>query len=109
MIDPRSITPGSNMPPYAHLAETKLDLAKTGAKMHALAQVGVPYTDAQVRDAASDARDQGSAIAKDLATEGAEVPPDTQLVAVIAYLQRLGKKPEPVKPSGGAVSMGGDK
>jgi len=97
MIDPRAITPGSNMPPYAHLATEKLDLARTGEKMSALKSIGVPYKDADVAAAQADAREQGQAIAKDLAGEGVTVEPDTQMVAVIAYLQRLGKKPEPPK------------
>lgn len=101
MIDPRAITPGSNMPPYAHLADAKLDLARTSDKMLGLSRVGVPYTQEDMRGAEADARKQGEAIAHDLSTEGVNVAPDTQLVAVIAYLQRLGKKGEaaPAKPA----------
>ncbi len=105
MMDPRAITPGSNMPPYAHLADTHIDLSKTGDKMHALSKVGVPYTDEQMRAAENDAREQGRAIADDLAKEGAHVEPDTQMVAVISYLQRLGKKGEPKKAPTEGVSM----
>jgi cytochrome c oxidase cbb3-type subunit I/II len=104
--DPRAITPGSNMPPYAHFASAHLDLAHTGDKMHALSQVGVPYTDAEIKTAESDARLQGEQIAADLAKEGVTVAPDTQMVAVISYLQRLGKKSSaPPAKSGEAVSL----
>jgi len=93
LVDPRAITQGSNMPAYAHLERTRVNLTKTADKMHALSKVGVPYTEAQMKAAESDAREQGRSIADDLAKEGAHVEPDTQMVAVISYLQRLGKKP----------------
>jgi cytochrome c oxidase cbb3-type subunit I/II len=109
MVDPRAITPGSNMPPYAHLDREKLDLARTGDKMHALAQVGVPYKGADIARAAEDAREQGEEIAKDLAAQGVTVEPDTEMVAVIAYLQRLGKKAEPPKAGPGVAMKGGEK
>jgi cytochrome c oxidase cbb3-type subunit I/II len=106
LVDPRAITPGSNMPPYAHLARTPIDLARTPDKLTALSKVGVPYSDADIRDAAANARAEGQAIADDLAKEGVTVAPDTQMVALVAYLQRLGKKPEPPKPTEN-VSMRG--
>jgi cytochrome c oxidase cbb3-type subunit I/II len=108
MIDPRAITPGSNMPPYAHLAAGKVDLTRTPAKVAALKSIGVPYKDADVEGAAADAREQGSAIAKDLAAEGAAIAPDTELVAVIAYLQRLGTKPAPPKAPEPVANAGRD-
>jgi cytochrome c oxidase cbb3-type subunit I/II len=95
MIDPRAITPGSNMPPYAQLATNKLELSRTNEKMRALKSIGVPYRDADIEGAAADARAQGEAVAKDLAGEGVHIEPDAELVAMIAYLQRLGAKPEP--------------
>jgi cytochrome c oxidase cbb3-type subunit I/II len=97
MIDPRAITPGSNMPPYAWMAQEKLDLARTSEKVRALKSIGVPYRDADIEGAKADALDQGVAIAKDLAVEGVTIEPDAELVGVIAYLQRLGAKPEPPK------------
>jgi cytochrome c oxidase cbb3-type subunit I/II len=100
MTDPRAITAGSNMPPYAHLASEKVDLTRTNEKLHALNTVGVPYSNADVAGAEADAREQGAAIVKDLATEGVTVEPDTQMVALISYLQRLGKKTALVKPGG---------
>ncbi|MBX3220589.1 MAG: cytochrome-c oxidase, cbb3-type subunit I [Labilithrix sp.] len=105
LVDPRAITQGSNMPPYAHLSDARLDLERTGDKMHALSKVGVPYTDGDIRGAQEDARAQGHAIASELAKEGAHVEPDTQMVAVIAYLQRLGKKTEPGTRPADGVSM----
>lgn len=94
MIDPRAVTLGSNMPAYPHLADEKVDLAGTAGKMRALQRLGVPYTDEQIDRAAETAAAEGRAIALDLRTTGkVEVAPDSALVALIAYLQRVGQPP----------------
>jgi len=93
MIDPRATSPGSNMPSYAHLAQNRVDLATTANKLRALQAVGVPYTTRQIASAEADARRAGTEIATDLHGNGAEVAADSELVAVIAYLQRLGRNP----------------
>jgi cytochrome c oxidase cbb3-type subunit I/II len=103
MIDPRAITAGSNMPPYPHMETNKVDLTVTAKKVAAMRSIGVPYSEAEVGSAQTDALAQGNAIAKDLAAEGVKLEPDTELVAVIAYLQRLGKKPDAPK-AGGVVA-----
>jgi len=90
MIDPRATSPGSIMPSYAHLASERVDLSSTAAKLRAMRMVGVPYTDAQIANAQSDARHAADAIVRDLRENGATAAPDSQLVALIAYLQRLG-------------------
>jgi cytochrome c oxidase cbb3-type subunit I/II len=105
MVDPRAITAGSNMPPYAHLATATVDLSLTNQKLHALGTVGVPYSSADVDGAQADATAQGQAIAKDLAAEGVKVEPDAQIVALISYLQRLGKPGEAKKPAGAVAAV----
>ena len=103
MVDPRAITAGSNMPPYAHLAGEQIDLTLTSRKLSAMRSIGVPYAQNDIDGAEADAREQGALVVKDLAAEGVSVEPDSQMVAVIAYLQRLGKPGETKKP-GGAVA-----
>jgi cytochrome c oxidase cbb3-type subunit I/II len=108
MIDPREISPGSNMPQYAHLAENKVDFTKSADKMRAMRAVGVPYTPKQIAAGAEDARIQAEEIAAELAQGGEKnVAPDSELVALISYLQRLGKPgaPPPENPSRVRVSM----
>jgi cytochrome c oxidase cbb3-type subunit I/II len=105
MINPREITEGSNMPAYAHLKDDKIDLNKTQAKLGAMRSVGVPYTDQQIADATADAQKQGQDIVADLKKEGATIEADTKLVALIAYLQRLGR--EPPKPAAMPVAGNG--
>ncbi len=100
MIDPRSIAATSVMPAYAFLADATYDATALPAKVRAMKTLGVPYTDAQVRDAADAARRDADAIVQDLSTQGVKAKPDSELVALIAYLQRLGK-PHPVRAPGG--------
>jgi len=93
MRDPRVISPGSNMPLYAFLADSRVDLSKTGDKLAAMHAVGVPYSDAQIASAATTARAQGEQIVADLAAQGVTgVHADAELVALISYLQSLGKQ-----------------
>jgi cytochrome c oxidase cbb3-type subunit I/II len=102
--DPRSISPGSNMPPYAFLADWKTDYTKTADRVHAMKSIGVPYTDKDVATAAEEARSQANDIAKDLHDTGTDVPADSDMVALIAYVQRIGIASPPPK-AGSNVSM----
>jgi cytochrome c oxidase cbb3-type subunit I/II len=98
LVDARSVSPGSNMPPYPTLATEKLDLSRTATKLHAMQSIGVPYEARDVEHAAADALAQGNEIAQNLRDDGvADVSPDAEIVALIAYLQRLGKHPEPAR------------
>lgn len=90
MRDPGSMSPGSIMPAYAWLLERKLDTDKTSAKMSALRKVGVPYDDQTIATAGGDLQKQATTISQRLAQDGIKVPPNREIVALIAYLQRLG-------------------
>src|SRR5204862_2833851 len=59
LVDPRSVSPGSNMPPYAFLADGRVDLTVTESKMRAMRSVGVPYEVADLHGGVMDARTQG--------------------------------------------------
>ncbi len=96
MMDPRSTSPGSNMPQYAWLKNRQVDFNKTRGKLIALQKLGVPYTDAAIDDCMDMAKSQGRLIAADLAANAVQIDPESQMVAVIAYLQRLGRGPQPV-------------
>jgi len=101
MLDPRSVSPGSNMPNYDHLAKNTLDYSDTESKLRAMRAVGVPYKPEQIASAVSDAKSQAQTITDDLKSNGINVAPNSELVALISYLQRLGKNtplPTPSKP-----------
>jgi cytochrome c oxidase cbb3-type subunit I/II len=100
MRDPRSTSPGSIMPSYAWLHANQVDFAKTPRKLEVLRTLGVPYAPDVFADARELALAQGRTIAEDLRkTGGVEVAPDTEIVALIAYLQQLGRLNEPPKLS----------
>ncbi len=100
LVDPRSMSPGSNMPPYAFLAEKTFDQKALPSKIAVMTRLGVPYPVMEATEIKLNALQQGAEIAKRLADEGVAVTPDKQIVAVIAYLQKLGhyEVPEAAKP-----------
>ncbi len=93
--DPRSVTQGSNMPPYAFLETSEVDFTKTIEKLRAMRTIGVPYTSEQIGAASENARAQANEIADDLRGAGVAVRATTEMVALIAYLQRIGRNPKP--------------
>jgi cytochrome c oxidase cbb3-type subunit I/II len=99
MIDPRSLSPKSIMPGYAFLKESKVDTEGTAGKLQVMKTLGVPYTDQAIRSASADAKSQATKIAKELAEQGTKVNADSELVALIAYLQSLGQQPTQTAPA----------
>ncbi len=91
MRDPRSTSPGSVMPPYAWLLRQRYDIADIQASLRALRKVGVPYTEEEVAGAPEAVDRQATEIVARLEQAGITAEPDRQIIAVIAYLQRLGK------------------
>ena len=93
MQDPRSTSPGSIMPPYPWLLTDNLDRSLTQKKLKVMKTIGVPYSDTEIANADQLVEDQAKVIADDLRSGGASNDPNLQkkeIVAVIAYLQRLG-------------------
>lgn len=74
LLDPRQVVPGSNMPSFRWLADAKLDAADVQARMRTLRALGDPYTD------------------EDLAAAPRALEGRTELDALVAYLQGLGKE-----------------
>jgi cytochrome c oxidase cbb3-type subunit I/II len=90
MEEPESMSPGSIMPPYRWLATDKIDLASTPAKIRAMQTLGVPYPPDYAGTANDDLMQQAREIAGRLKESGINTDPDTRMIALIAYLQRLG-------------------
>lgn len=90
MLDPRSMSPGSIMPPYAWLAKNTLDIGSTPSKIRAMQTVGVPYEPGFAEQANDLLMQQAQQIAEGLKSAGIEVSSDKEIIALIAYLQRLG-------------------
>ncbi len=110
MWDPQSTSTGSIMPSYQWLFDNKaMDFSKTEAKMKALQQIGVDYTEEDIANALTSIKEQSEQIEKNLHNDpefvksyeqskknaqarGEEFVPMSQreITALIAYLQRLG-------------------
>ncbi|KGM56839.1 peptidase S41 [Lysobacter arseniciresistens ZS79] len=73
LVDPRAVVPESNMPAFPWLETTPVDAAQVTTSMRALQRLGDPYSDEEIASAAGD------------------VAGKTELDAVVAYLQALGK------------------
>lgn len=90
MVDPRSMSPGSLMPPYPWLAESTMSHDDLPAKIRTMQKLGVPYPEGYDETALQDLSVQAQQIVDNLKSSGVETTPDSEIVALIAYLQRLG-------------------
>lgn len=90
MYDPRSMSPGSIMPAYPWLLDRKIDTSMIPAKIRAMQKLGVPYPEGYDQQATADLMKQADVIAADLKKSKIETNSDAEIVALIAYLQRLG-------------------
>ena len=90
MIDPTIMSPGSIMPSYAFMAENELDITSTPAKIRAMQTLGVPYPEGYDVKANDDLTKQAKSITDDLKKNKVSTDSNKELIAIIAYLQRLG-------------------
>ena len=103
MIRPKDVSPGSIMPAYTWMKENDLDISYLPRKIRAMQTLGVPYPEGYDKIALKDLERQSAAIALDIINN---LPKEVQanmrkedevaklqkkeIVAIIAYLQRLG-------------------
>lgn len=108
MLDPREITPGSTMPSYPHLAKHRVNFDRTESKLRTMRTLGVPYTPEEIASAQESAMRDAKRIARGLEesigiricemgspSDDCDLREDSELVALIAYLQRIGKHRSP--------------
>lgn len=92
MENPRSTIKQSIMPPYPWLLEDKLDTSKTQNKVNTMAMLGAPYSLEALNKASEVANTQAQKIAAEIETQGGPKGlADKEIVALVAYLQRLGQ------------------
>ena len=91
MLDPTSMVPGSIMPKYPWLFDNTLDVSSTPSKIHAMRNMGVPYADDYEAVANTELKAQANEIAGRLEKDKITIPADKEIIALIAYLQRVGK------------------
>jgi cytochrome c oxidase cbb3-type subunit I/II len=89
--EPREVTAGSIMPRYTWLFNNKLDLASLPKKLKVMQKLGVPYTDQEIKDSIASAQAQAASVTAELLEAGVpKTIQDKEVVALIAYIQRLG-------------------
>ncbi len=94
--NPRSTSIGSNMPAYPWLYRQAANLDAVPGRIDALRVLGVPFAQKSPEEWREEALAQGRTIVADLAKSGVEIRPDREVIALIAYMQQLGKsKPVP--------------
>jgi cytochrome c oxidase cbb3-type subunit I/II len=90
MMDPTNTSTGSIMPKYPWLIEDELDISQTIAKISTLRQLGVPYPKGYEDKALADLNTQAETIVASLEKDKIKTTKDKEIIAMIAYLQRLG-------------------
>jgi cytochrome c oxidase cbb3-type subunit I/II len=109
MYDPQAMNDKSIMPRYPWIIKNELDKSNTEAKMKVMVTLGVPYTDEEITNAQANMLAQGTKIEQSLYTDPDFVNSyeadkkyaaengepfvemkNREIVALIAYLQRLG-------------------
>ncbi|MBS3992531.1 MAG: cytochrome-c oxidase, cbb3-type subunit I [Bacteroidetes bacterium] len=97
MIDPRSTSPGSIMPSYPWLVDNQLDYSAIETKMTNLRKLGVPYTDEEIAKARITLEEEAAMVEHNLRQDPEFIKNydnrlvhQKEIVALIAYLQRLG-------------------
>lgn len=90
MLDPRSTSPGSNMPAYPWLFRKETDFKSLPRRVAVLRTLGVPYPQWSAEEVIAEAKAQAESIASRLAEDHKYADPGHQIVALIAYLQKLG-------------------
>ena len=88
--EPGSISEGTIMPAYVFMLEQNLDTSTTSAKINAMITLGVPYAKGYGNTANQDLLLQAQSIADDLKGDSIKISPNKEVIALIAYIQRLG-------------------
>ena len=90
MLEPQSMSPGSIMPSYAWMLDNEIDTASTPAKIRAMQTLGVPYPGGYDAAANNDLVTQAGKIKEHLAADKIKTGANKEIIALIAYLQRMG-------------------
>ncbi len=88
--EPSSMSEGSIMPSYAFMLQDNLDTTDLAAKIHAMITLGVPYPQGYEEKAIKDLDIQAQQISNSLLADSIRVSPKKEVIALIAYIQRLG-------------------
>lgn len=91
MLDPQSMSPGSIMPSYPWLLDDDIDTTITPQMIRAMRTLGVPYEPGYEARSNQELRTQAMSIRASLKNDKIETPANKEIIAIIAFMQRLGK------------------
>jgi len=97
--NPQDISPGTIMPTYYWLISDDLNISQTKGKIAAMRTLGVPYPKDYEKKAMDDLAKQAFAIAEEIDPKNATELSRKEVIAMIAYLHRLGKDISRSKPA----------
>jgi cytochrome c oxidase cbb3-type subunit I/II len=89
--EPSSMSEGSIMPSYEFMLHQELDTASTAARINAMRTLGVPYPKGYEQEANKDLLKQAGTIVNNLKNDSIRITPNKEVIALIAYMQRMGK------------------
>ncbi|MDP2238498.1 MAG: cytochrome-c oxidase, cbb3-type subunit I [Bacteroidales bacterium] len=89
-LEPQKMVAQSIMPPYPWLIKNDLDISTTPRKIKVMQILGVPYPEGYADKANDDLKKQANKIAQGLRDGGIQVEDTKEVIALIAYIQRLG-------------------
>ena len=95
MIDPRKVVAGSIMPSYAWMETATVDMSRNADRVALMKSLGVPYSSDDLLNADANYMAQANEIVGELNAQDSTVnlAPESELTALIAYLQSLGQTP----------------
>jgi len=98
-MDPQKMNEQSIMPNYAWFAKNEINLDMVPNKIRAMQTLGVPYPEGFDKIAVDDLMQQAQKIVDDLKVSNIDIEPTKQMVAMIAYMHKLGKdiSPPPIE------------
>jgi cytochrome c oxidase cbb3-type subunit I/II len=107
MGDPRLVVQNSIMPAFPWLYDRKAEAGIAVEKMNVLRKLGTPYAEEQLINAQADYEAQAATVVANLASQGKTgADPESEIVALIAYLMRLGRNLEPASQQAAAIEGG---
>jgi len=92
---PNAVNPRSIMPAYPFLMVNEVDVNGVPAKIRAMRMLGVPYQEGFDKQAVASYMADAQIIADELKLAGVDIKPTKEVIAVIAYLHKLGRDISP--------------
>jgi cytochrome c oxidase cbb3-type subunit I/II len=101
-MNPQKMNEKSIMPKYDWLVSPDLDVSLVPKKIRAMQTLGVPYPQGYDQKAVADLEEQAKQISEEMKASGIEVKPNKEIIAVIAYLHKLGRD---ISPAGNTPAV----